>query len=61
MQMLSVKNCVVEGFDEGTIFLLGAVCHHRSPSPYDSNHYFPTPSLPFTIEIIISINDDNDG
>ncbi len=28
---------------------------------YDIYHHFPTPSLPLTIEIIISVNDDNDG
>ncbi len=25
------------------------------------NHHISTPSLPLTIEIIISVNDDNDG
>ncbi len=28
---------------------------------YDIYHHLPTPSLPLTIEIIISVNDDNDG
>ncbi len=28
---------------------------------YDIYHHFSTPSAPLTIEIIISVNDDNDG
>ncbi len=40
------------------ITILITSCMHIG---YDSYHHFSTPSLPLTIEIIISENDEYDG
>ncbi len=45
------------------IFLINVIWNQLSSAEKSNNsyHHFSTPSLPLTIEIIISENDDNDG